>query len=449
MNLNKAQVRLILLLDLVLIVLICAIGVQFALGGRSLYPAGNEPQANADDVLPSSAPETEYSAVRQARLSLSDSIDLETNLGGSDDERLVDIVAIGDRVYVFGNTASGDFDAVGGTGAFVGVLDTDLNTIAFFRPSDRKIAGVTLAEGGFLLALCGDNGVSLALMDTCGEIKTAAPETDGEFSALRLTDDGYVLITSVTHSPLAKKKLLLRSFDFSLNPTCERMISSPYSLEFVDVFKAGETFTVFFNAVSDLSRHAGAAQCGLTADEPKITYIDKGGAYRAAAVAPVPDGWAMAVIYEGGDGAVMLLSGDFNKKTVVFQGASSPDSAILNYCDGVYYVGFFGGNASVSLACDPSFSSRKSLSAIGDFSRATDYIAGNGWGLFAGECGDGLGVAGSRGSCFLRFGSKNERNPLLACSGDLFFVAAESRGVSRDVGGSFGGTDIWVARLKI
>ena len=38
MKLNKAQVRTILVLDLVLIVLILAIGAQFLLGGRSAAP---------------------------------------------------------------------------------------------------------------------------------------------------------------------------------------------------------------------------------------------------------------------------------------------------------------------------------------------------------------------------------------------------------------------------
>ena len=262
-------------------------------------------------------------------------------------------------MYVFGNTESNDYDATSGNGAFVSVLGADLNTVAFYRPSDRKIAGVTLAEGGFLLALGDSGGVSLALMNYDGEVTATAPATDGEFAALRLTDEGYALITGVTHSPLSKKKLLLRAYDFSLGLTLERMISSPYSLDFVDVFKTGDTYTVFFNATSDLSRHAGTAVCRLSADEPKITYVDKGGAYRAAAVAPVQSGWAMAAIYEDGDGAVMLIDGDFNKKTVVFQGASRPDSAVLDYCDGAYYVGFFGENPSVSLAYDPTFTVRR------------------------------------------------------------------------------------------
>ena len=262
MKLNKAPVRVIFLLDLVLIVLIVAIGVQYALNGK-FRVGGVEPAASADVTVTEPAPAPEYSTERSARLSLSDSIDLETNVGGSGDERLTDVIAVGDRVYVFGNTESNDYDATSGNGAFVSVLGADLNTVAFYRPSDRKIAGVTLAEGGFLLALGDSGGVSLALMNYDGEVTATAPATDGEFAALRLTDEGYALITGVTHSPLSKKKLLLRAYDFSLGLTLERMISSPYSLDFVDVFKTGDTYTVFFNATSDLSRHAGTAVCRL------------------------------------------------------------------------------------------------------------------------------------------------------------------------------------------
>ena len=451
MKLNKAQVRTILVLDLVLIVLILAIGAQFLLGGRSAVPVdesslpANADNATATDEKPS---EPEYSRSRAARKSTAAALELETNIGGSGDESLVDVIATNGRVFVFGNTTSTDCDADGGSGAFVAELDETLTTLDFYRPSERKIVGVTLAEGGFLLALGGENGVSLALMGYDGKVTATAPETDGEFAALRLTDDGYALVTSVTHSPLVKKKLFLRAFDFSLNRVYERMIFSPYSLEFVDLFKVGKTYAVFFNAVSDLSRHAGAATCDER-PEPVLAYIDKGGAYRASAVAPVSGGWAIAAIYEGGDGALMIVGDDFSKKTVIFQGATLPLSATIGYCDNTYYVGFFGGEASVALAYDSGFKVQRRLNALGSLSGVTDFISGGDWGLFAGTTGDALGVVGSRGSCSLRFGSGNESNPRLACSDDDFYVAACSKGTSADVGGSFGGTDLWIAKLKI
>ena len=78
MKLNKAQVRVIFLLDLVLIVLIVAIGVQYALNGK-FRVGGVEPAASADVTVTEPMPAPEYSTERSARLSLSDSIDLETN----------------------------------------------------------------------------------------------------------------------------------------------------------------------------------------------------------------------------------------------------------------------------------------------------------------------------------------------------------------------------------
>ena len=85
MKLQKAQLRLIILLNAVLVVLVAAIALECILGDRTLMP----PDAEAETPIVSDTPKPEYSLVRKARLSLSDAIDLETNIGGSGDEALV------------------------------------------------------------------------------------------------------------------------------------------------------------------------------------------------------------------------------------------------------------------------------------------------------------------------------------------------------------------------
>ena len=89
MKLNRAQVRTILVLDLVLIVLILAIGAQFLFGGRSAAPVDESPlPANADNATTADdkPSEPEYSRSRAARKSTAAALELETNIGGSGDE---------------------------------------------------------------------------------------------------------------------------------------------------------------------------------------------------------------------------------------------------------------------------------------------------------------------------------------------------------------------------
>ena len=148
---------------------------------------------------------------------------------------------------------------------------------------------------------------------------------------------------------MEKTKLFLQVFDYSLSITYERIVSSPYSLSYHDCFETAGTFTLFFNSSSDLSAQAGAALCS-DADEPEITYIDKGGNYRAFDAAPYAGGWVLSVIYQNGEGGIMLTGSDFKKQAVTFHGPSPSDSATLYYADGLYYAGFYGESAQETVA---------------------------------------------------------------------------------------------------
>ena len=148
MKLQKAQLRLIILLNAVLAVLVAAIALECILGDRTLTPS----DAEAETPVVSDTPKPEYSLVRKARLSLSDAIDLETNIGGSGDETLVEAYAYDGKLYIFGNTTSSDYDMTDAQGrAFMCVTDEDLSTERFsFFGSGEKLERVIFGEGGFL-----------------------------------------------------------------------------------------------------------------------------------------------------------------------------------------------------------------------------------------------------------------------------------------------------------
>lgn len=456
MKLKKSQFRLIMALNVVLALLIAAIAFEYALGKKTKLPAGAETPDGGDATPPITVVETPpapYEKFRSARISLSPALELETNVGGSGDETIVDAFTYKDKIYVFGNTGSTDLDMEGADGkAFMAVLNSDLATenFRFLGESGEKLARVIIAEGGYLLALEKDGAIILRLISPEGYefiFTSAYTATAATVADLKLFDGKYGLISSVVSSPLSKTKLFFQIFDYSLKLTYERMIDSPYSLGYIDCFELKGVYTMFFNASSDLNLNAGAAVCSEL-PEPQITYIDKGGSFRAFDAVPVADGWALSVIYEGGDGGIMLVGKDFKKKNMLF-GYETPRFCSLYFSGGLFYVSFYGENGRVTDAYDADFGQKRRVEAYSSFTDIAFVLSGNGYSLFFGSTDCGLRVVGSSDICDLTFADGSVKPVKLLKSGDDVFAVCLSSGVSTDIAGWFGGTDVWLARLKL
>lgn len=455
MKLQKSQLRLIILLNALLLVLVAAIAAECIIGGRDLFspPVGAQtPADGSTDETPGLPSAPEYSTVRKPRLSLSDALELETNLGGSRNESLTAAYAHNGLIYVFGGTESDDYDMSGLSRAFMAVLDEELCTVRFSSLGNgEKLEAVIPGEGGFLTVFSSEEKITLRLYGFDGALLSAAAADSAsaaKFGGIKLFDGKYALITELAKSPLEKTKLFLQVFDYSLHITYERIVNSPYSLSYLDCFETAGAFTLFFNSSSDLSSQAGVAVCS-DADQPEIAYIDKGGNYRASAAAPYADGWALSVLYQNGEGGIMLSDGDFKKQAVMFHGPAPSSSATLYYADGLYYAGFYGESTQETTAYNADFTSKRTLAKFDGLKSVTDCLSGRGYALFAGHDGNAITVIGSAETCYLKLGSQNESGARLIKSGNNIYVLAESSQASTDVGGNFGGTDIWLARLKI
>lgn len=447
MKLQKAQLRLIILLNAVLVVLVAAIALECILGNRTITGPG----AEAETPVVNDTPKPEYSLVRKARLSLSDALDLEINIGGSGDETLVEAYAYDGKLYIFGNTTSSDYDMTDAQGrAFMCVTDQELTTERFsFLGNGEKLKRVIFGEGGFLTVFSLDGKLTLRLIGFDGTLVASAPAdtvTDAEFCDLKLFNGKYALISSLKSTAIEKNKLLLQIFDFNLSLTYERIISSAYSLSYIDCFELSGAYKVFFNASSDLGRHAGIADC-TSAAQPVLTYVDKGEDYRADAVAPYSGGWAMAVVYRD-EGGIMLLNGSFKKQSVVYCETPSPDRAEIMFADGLYYATFFTADGSDTYAYDPLFSAARDLPSFDGLSALFDCVSGNGYALFLGKSETGLAAIGSAETYYREFAGTEADNAILVKSGDNIFVAAVVKGVNSDVTDNFGGADVWLARLR-
>ncbi len=452
MKLRKSQLKLILLLNTVLLILVVAIAFEALVGNKNRDLGGNSNATiNADGNTVNDTTE-EYSPFRRARISLGQSLDLETNIGGSGEDTLVDAFVVNERLYLFGNTDSNDLDMTGSEKrAFMCILDKDLTTLAYYFIGERDsvLEGVILGEGGFLTAFSNSGRIKLELYDYVGQLLKEVfcnGAGNADFCEVHTLDGKYVLVTAPTSSPLAKGRLLLQEYDFDLNERYERLISSAYSLDHLGVFEMGGRYVEFFAASSDLGTHLGIATCS-TAAEPTVAFVSTHEDYRPINVTPYSDGWAVSIIDEENNGAIILLSSDFRKKTVLYQ-CENASTGFTCFHDGIFYFGFYGEQSNVT-AYDFSFSTNSHVERLSDTDRQLAFISERDFCLFAFGRGETVRICDGYDSCDLTFSATPLEHGVLLRSGNNFYFAASINKATADAQGNFGGSDVWICRLKI
>lgn len=431
MKAHKTQLTIILALTVVLFILIGATAIQ----ARTAITRPSVPViADADKPAEEepTAPTAGYSLTRTARLSLVDA-EIENNYGGSGNETLVSAIAANERLYVFFNTDSTDCDSSGIDESAITELDRDLNIKNVFRTSG-KIEAAILGEGGFVIAASVDGTTAVNVINYDGEItaSTLVPRA-GEITQLFLTDDGYIIVSKTQSGTLGKTAIHLCSLAFDLSLKYERTITAGYSLDPVAAFTRGAETFVFFNAGSDLGNHIGVAKC-TAASETLITYLSRFENHSASAVVPYSSGWAI-----GTENGVIVTDG----AAVILRTLECSPLPRLYYADGLYYA-FSGGATSF----DEALTKRFDLDYFSDKGEITDCVAGSGYGVFLGKTDSALTVTASENRLGLMLHGKFGRSRLVRLNND-WFVVAEATEKSADVGLVYGGSDIWVARLKI
>lgn len=435
---NKTQISIIAALSAALILLCCGITAK-RLINRNLNGDENEsPPANA---------ETEYQRIRDARISLSPSILLETTLGGSNDETLNAVFALDDKLYIFGSTTSSDYD-MDAAGVFMAVLNNRGRTEAFYFPAaGQTLEKVILAEGGFLLGLSGSTP-TLMLLDTTGKVlntKHIGKQQHEQIVDLKLEEGGYTVVTRYSSSAFSVAAICLLRFDFALNLTYERLISAAFSLNYLDCFTLNNESIVFFNARGDLAAYLGTAVCGVSLT-PKVNYCTAITGYRADAVVPYPYGYALSVTFDDGRGGLLFLNGNRVYVDHCFTGVENVKNTALYYSNSVYYAYFYGDNNEMTAFTTDFLSGKKATQFDGTTSVDSIY-AGADFLLFAALRDGRVTVLSANGVYSATVNSTTQKNARLCLLSTGIFVITESVGADGDCADSFGGSDIWVAQL--
>lgn len=248
MHETKNQLRVIA--ALLVVVLSLAVGLVFYQPTAISASAGDDSITGEGENGDQAAA---HQRLREATVSLDPSFAFSQTIGGSGDEQLVDVFFHGERLYIFGNTTSGDYD-FDRSGAFVAITDAYGKTLDFVSYEGRLVA-VTLYEGGFLLAIDQSSApIALAIDYDGNQLKSyALPTVRAEVALdVKYVDGGYLFVTSMIQGITDFTKLKLTLLTPSLEFKSSVVTDEVYSLEYVDTLDIMGSYKLVANALSSL-----------------------------------------------------------------------------------------------------------------------------------------------------------------------------------------------------
>ncbi len=457
MKLKKSQLRLIFFLNGLIIILIGAIIFEALLSPKKssvTINATEKTEQTDNSTPPQNSPAIEYQLNRKARISLSEALSLENNIGGSGDDTLVTAFTIDEKIYIFGNTASDDYDMKGANNRpFLATLNEDLSilSLVFIGNDGYKLENACLAEGGFLCAFSTLGSVKIATISYDGALineKLCDKDTKARFLAAFVLDGKYAVVTSPYSSALSKGRLSLQIYDYELNLIFERLVSSTYSLSYISLYEIGDEYTLFFKATSDLGSHLGIALCSQKRSEPTIKYINPDNSYTPIAALPFNDGWAVQTIDNNGVGSVILLDFDFQVKKTLSK-ANNASNGFFLFSDGTYYCGFYVDGKVNLFVYNDDFSKTGKKEDCSSFEYLSGFHGGEDYALFCFTLGSFTHVIDGNEFCSLQMDCSPLSSVLPLRLGDNFYAVTSVNKTTADIKSTFGGSEVWICKLKI
>ncbi len=435
--LEKRQIQVILLLSAVLFILAC--GVAYTLSTRAVETTGGGGEVEKPP----------HSLVRDARVSANERIEWETNFGGSGDETPVSVFEKNDEIYIFGNTDSSDLDfagaAAGKTRGYGARLSSAGRTLSY-TVFDFTIAKVLPTAAGF--AVAGNEGsvAGLYLLTdalTLAE-KTAMPSLHVlSASNLYVYDNRYFLFAESYDELTGVTSLLLHVYTSGLSLEREKLFSHSYSLKLLDMMPYGDGYILAAAATFQDLGLLTIARFG-TLSQPAFTDIDLGHAYTPTAFMPLGSGFA-AICDRDGNAELLLLGENLVKTDVRFLTETPNAHSKTLFYAGAPYA--YDGEKLLQLGDDGRI-----VGSIAFAVRQITDFCSNGVAAFVvGADANGIQIAflGKQKSEVLSL-SVSEASHMLLCAGaDSLLLTADTHATGGDCGNCFGGSDVWVSKLRL
>jgi len=460
MKWTKSQVRTLLVVNSITLILF--VGILFLpwvnpfFGGTKPVDADPEPPPVNSAV---------HDPLRSPRPAADSALAWETNLGGSGNETVVAAFETASGVLIFGNTESSDYDFKDKTpGGFVILLGFNGKVVNYLM-YEGEIAKVYGLDDGFLL--CVNSATECLLLRTdslgigTGRVNLREAETEKiidvytDWFSANQESEPFHAVVEYQNPNTGYKELRVHALSDKLEERYKRWFSRSQSLEYVAAYSHPNGFFLLANIkglnTSMLTYYNWRKNSSTENDFNNLTLqlIDR---YTCEAVIPAGANRYAALIRTADNIPYFIdCNQDFTRHPIHELGAAPAEKVmLLSDNETVYVYVYRAGDISALFRFDETLAVIDEVAAFKKFSDLYCHTLTSRGTLFCGRTVNGVTVAGvnQNGVAWERaFNSQNET--IRACietNGGLILIG-ESTGKGYNVGGNFGGSDIWAAKL--
>lgn len=392
MRLNRRQIAVITILNVVIAALVAAIFLLPAVASANGNGGTGGGGAGGVDVPPTE----EHVKLRDPVSGRVPQIARETRLMGTGDETVVAVHFVDGISFIFGNATVGalDFDSYGGFLCMVG----SKGNILGFTYFDGRMTAVGVTEGGFAAATVERGGTDEAVsrlysVDYDGKA-TQVATLDGaavDIIALGATRTAVVTKPNVNSFKLTEYAVSDDGWAAEYNTR----ISSGYTLDYFDCYRMGDEYILTARAYS-LPRYDSVVFYTFEAGGDATAHFYGGSGdsmMQPYAVMPYPEGY-VALCRRNGVAAIVTVDYTFMSYRRDLLGFAF-DAARLFYCDDLYYACFESADGTTVFELDGKLNRRTVTAADGVMPSCVVRSAGA---LIAGASADGIKITDVSGS---------------------------------------------------
>jgi len=473
------------LIALSLVVLILFVGMFFLPWVNPAAGSGGGRGGTAVDTPPA------HDLRRAPRyLTASEDLAWETNFGGSGNETVVAAYpTLSDGVIIFGNTDSDDYDFLGQTKAGSFVLNVNKNGVmeGFLLYEGLLEAVVPDFEGGFLLLI--NTTDACLVVQVCGigierrRVNLKEPLAQNERLIALYADDWYTerdypapyhaVIQHTTSGAAAKTQLRVHLLSETLSADENKVFfNHELTMDYVAAYAHRDGFHLFANIKSDAGHTQRLTYYNWTRHDASVQEAVSGGVrlnsipnYSCDALLPSPVfGRYVMHLRDAATNRpylVHLAAEPYFRTDLVLRDLSSdPAESTRLFSDNAYVYAFavhadkpssmFTFNQETAVKAEKlGFEPFTAL-----YTHAVTRFENGGalYTLFCGQTADTLMVRIIQDGSFIHayaFESENEKITAMVKTDSGILLIGISSGEGLNVGGNFGGTDIWVAKLLL
>ena len=400
-------------------------------------------------------------------------LEWEINLGGSGDETVVAAFGLTEEIIIFGNTTSNDYDFEStGAGAFAVLISFDGRPIAYFT-FEGVLERVVPLDNGFLLCINTETESFLIETDALGiEIRRIDLQRGPNERIIDVYIDYFAEIRTPPGQPLelfhavmeytnpfdGYKELRVHVLTDEFEDRFQRFFRRAQSLEYVAAYAHAGGFYLFANlrgfneSVLTFYNWTRGTFTETSFDNLILPLIPF---YTVDAVIPAGLGRYISLIRTENNIPFLIDSYQDFRRNVIRPLSNVPvrNVRLMAGANMFYVYEYQIGDRSVLWRFDHDDLRIADAGELREFTNLialdTHIITRFGT-LFCGRTVDSVQIIGTneRGVNFTRsFLSRNETiNTMIETPRGLILIG-ESTGVGINVGGNFGGSDIWVSKL--